>query len=129
MTNSDIYNLNWIGDLTISNMDSVCGLLLQLLDGKKFTIVTIEENNPRHYPHIQTKQELSLDTSTGKKISSWISLNGNAAGIQISENIGIGFFTGHKHFKPSIIFYGDYVTITYKNIVGDIFYLSFIPEG
>ena len=130
MANSDIFNLNWNGDLNTTNMNNVCDLLLQLLDGKKFTIVTIEENRPQHHPHIQTKQELSLDKSTGKKISSWVSLQGNIAGIQISGNYDIGFFTEFKGLiDPSVIFYGDYVTITYTDRSGNIYHRSYIPEG
>ena len=127
MANSNIFNLNWVGNLNISNLDKVCDLLLQLLDGKKFTIVTVEENSSWHHPQIQTKQELSLDESTGKKISSYVS--DKVAGIQISECVEIGFYTADKYPKPNVVFYGDYVTITFTDTAGNIYHRSYIPEG
>ena len=125
MENSEIFNLNWNGKLNLSNLDKVSDLLLQLLDGKKFTIVTVEENSSRHYPHIETKQELS--DKTGKKISPYI--YEKVAGIQISDCAEIGFYTADKYPKPTVIFYGDYVTITYTDTAGNIYYRSYIPEG
>jgi|WetSurMetagenome_2_1015567.scaffolds.fasta_scaffold153321_2 hypothetical protein len=130
MARNEIYNLNWCGTLTTQNMDAVCGLLLRLLDGKKFTVVTVEnEINTRHYPEIETKQVLSPDPSNGKKISSWISNDHSNAGIQISGNFDIVFFTHFLYSVPSVNFYGDHVIITYNDPYGNTFYRAYIPEG
>ncbi|MBD3244967.1 MAG: hypothetical protein GF335_03165 [Candidatus Moranbacteria bacterium] len=127
------YNLHWYGVLTIENLQQVADLLLQLLDGKRYTFVAANEFF-RFKPEVRTGQTLShKGATTGKAINVYYDEKENPpkhAGFNVGDTYGVwGCSTNlatdeydNEFNNPYFVFEYNKVTITHRAPAGHLLY-------
>ncbi len=127
------YDLYWHGVLTIKNVQKVADLLLQLLDGRRYTFVAADE---RYYfmPKVRTGQRLNHeDSTTGNAISVHYDEKKNPpkhAGFTVCDTHGVWFCSTNlaeakydpKFNNPYFVFAGNKVTITQRTFDDKLLY-------
>lgn len=127
------YNLHWYGMLTIDNIQQVTNLLLQLLDGRRYTFVAANEFF-RFKPEVRTGQRLNHKGATsGKAISAYCDEKETPprhAGFNVVDTYGVwGCSTNlvenrydSEFNNPYFVFEYNKVTITHRAPAGHLLY-------
>jgi hypothetical protein len=79
------FNLHWFGMLTVENIEQVADLLRQLLVGKTYTFVTVNELF-RYKPEVRTSQRLKPN---GDAITATKDETGRFASFSVSDSYGV----------------------------------------
>jgi hypothetical protein len=120
------YDLNWLGTLTISNVEKVAGLFRQLLEGKTYSFVSAIETSG-FKPDVQTNRCLADDKNA---IVANIQEEHGFATFNVIDSRGLwGCFTTAKknvfdatYNNPYIVFSKDKVRITHRSPAGHLIY-------
>ena len=127
------YNLHWYGMLTIENVQQIADLLLQLLDGKRYTFVAANEFF-RFKPEVRTGQTLDhKGARSGKAIGIYSDEKDTPprhAGFNVGDTYGVwGCSTNLAENKydpefnnPYFVFEYNKVTITHRAPAGHLLY-------
>ena len=119
------YDLHWYGMLTVENVQKIADLLLQLLDGKRYTFVAANESC-RFEPEVRTGQRL-------KAISVYYNEKENPpkyAGFIVVDSYGSWSCSTNlaenkydQEFRnPYFVFKYNQVTITHRAPAGHLLY-------
>lgn len=139
----DIGNLDrdWHGTVTKSNIEAIGKRLQQLLDGKTFTVIWVNEFF-KYEPEVRVHQRLegsrNAKFGSGDNITITNDFNQPFGFIHFCDTYGVWSFDTtlvtpgpHDNFKAAsfVAFKDEQVTITHRLPAGNLCYTTLVVEG